>query len=126
MKYEISHGNLEFWALQGCLMLNTALTVLRGKKFCHAKVWQWFTDKVIKYLSAHKDRIIFVLWGSPAYSKINLIDQDKHEVIISSHPSGLSCNKPMKEYPPFDDVDHFGDINKLFRKWGEPEIIWQL
>jgi uracil-DNA glycosylase len=125
IKYDITHGNLEFWAAQGCLMLNTALTVLDNNKNCHARTWQWFTDKVIKHISNKKERIIFVLWGVPAFEKLKFIDQDKHEVIISSHPSGLSCCKQMKGNPSFNESDPFGDINKILVKWEEPEIIWQ-
>ena len=119
------HGNLEFWAMQGCLMLNTALTVMDGNKFCHAQTWKWFTDKIIRYISNKKEKVVFVLWGGPAYDKINLIDLDKHEVIISSHPSGLSADKPLRGYPPFNKFDHFGEINKILKNWNMDEIIWQ-
>lgn len=121
-----THGNLEFWAMQGCLMINTALTVLDGQKNCHSQLWKWFTTRIIKYLSFKFDKLIFVLWGSDAFSKLEYIDQDKHEVIISSHPSGLSAAKGMKGYPAFNDVDQFGEINKILRKWQEREIIWQV
>lgn len=119
-------GNLEYWAAQGCLMLNSALSVKFGNqnKNCHKYIWRWFTDKVIKYISKNKDHVIFVLWGADAHSKLNLIDLDKHEVIISSHPSGLSCDKPLKGYPPFNQYDHFGEINKILIKWGINPIVW--
>lgn len=126
MKYDIKHGNLEFWAMQGCLMINTALTVLDNQKNCHSATWNWTTDRIIKYLSFSCDRLIFVLWGGPAYGKLKYIDQDKHEVIISSHPSGLSAHKELQGYPAFNNYDQFGEINKLLNKWGEPEILWQL
>ena len=126
IKYEIEHGNLEFWAMQGCLMINTALTVLDGQKNIHSSLWSWTTDRIIKYLSFTCDQLIFVLWGAPAYNKIKHIDLDKHEVLITSHPSGLSANKGMKEYPAFNDFDHFGEINNILKKWGQQEILWQL
>lgn len=126
MKYDINHGNLEFWAMQGCLMINASLTVLDKQRNCHAATWNWTTDRVIKYLSFTCDRLIFVLWGGFAYGKIKHIDQDKHEVIISSHPSGLGANQSMQGYSSFNKLDQFGEINKIFKKWGEREILWQL
>lgn len=120
------HGNLEFLAYQGCLFLNTALTVTDGEKNSHALIWKWFTDEIIKRISSEMKNIIFVLWGGPALEKLQLIDINKHNVIISSHPSGLSFSKPLKEYPAFKDRDHFGEINKLLKKYGKQEIIYGL
>jgi uracil-DNA glycosylase len=122
------HGNLESWANQGCLLLNTSLTVLHGSnnKNCHQGSWNWFTNGVIQHISDNCDNVVFVLWGSNALEKMQLIDLDKHEVIVSSHPSGLSCHKPMKQYPAFNDVDQFGDINKKLKEWGKTIIDWNV
>jgi uracil-DNA glycosylase len=119
-------GDLTFWACQGCLMLNTALTVVDNQKNCHSKMWRWVTDMIIKYISDQCEYVVFVVWGSPAYSKINLIDLDKHDAIISSHPSGLSANKGMKNYSSFNGQDHFGLINTCLEKHGKSKILWQL
>lgn len=124
LETEPSGGCLDFWAYQGCLMLNTALTVLDGQKKCHSSIWRWFTDEVIRYISKHRDHVVFVLWGADAYEKINLIDQDKHDVIISSHPSGMSADKPMKDYPAFNKNDHFGKINMFLKKHKQHMIYW--
>lgn len=123
-----NHGNLESWAKQGVLLLNTSLTVKTGaeNKNCHQFIWKWFTDEIIKYISDNKSNIIFVLWGSPAYGKKDLIDTTKHELIVSSHPSGLSCNKPMSGHPAFVNQDHFGKINDKLKEWGKKEIDWNL
>lgn len=120
------HGNLELWAYQGCLLLNTALTVTAGQKDSHSSIWKWFTDEIIKMISKEMDNIIFVLWGNPALEKLQLIDIDKHDVIISSHPSGLSYNRPLRQYPAFQDRDHFGEINQLLKKYGKQEIVFGL
>lgn len=117
-------GNLWYWASQGCLMLNTSLTVEEGDKESHTKIWEGVTDYIIKYISDHMNNIVFVLWGGHAYKKINLIDLDKHHTIISSHPSGLSANKPFREYPAFMNEDHFGKINKYLEKVGKSSIMW--
>lgn len=123
-----THGNLEFWALQGCLMLNSSLTVKDGpdNKNCHQNNWRWFTNAIIKHISDVKENVAFVLWGKDACDKINLIDLDKHEVITSSHPSGLSCAKPMGNSPAFNDCDHFGKINTYLKKSKVMPIVWQL
>lgn len=119
-----THGCLDYWAYQGCLMLNSALTVLEKQKNCHQSDWKWFTDKIITHISENKDKVVFVLWGGEAYKKIDLIDTDKHEVIISSHPSGLSAHQQFKNYSSFNDQDHFGLINSYLDKkidWCLPE-----
>lgn len=123
-----THGNLEFWTNQGCLLLNTSLTVIGGKENAngHQAIWKWFTDKIIKYISDNRDHVVFVLWGGPASEKALLIDQDKHEVIITSHPSGLSANRPLKNYPAFNGYDHFKRINTVLEKWGKRPIIWNM
>jgi uracil-DNA glycosylase len=120
------HGNLQFWINQGCFMLNTALTVRENDSGSHCAQWKLITDKIIKYISTELNHIVFVLWGNPAYEKLKLIDLDKHSVVISSHPSGLSCNRPMKDYQPFVKLNHFKIINDYLIKYGHDPIIWQL
>lgn len=117
------HGNLEFLAYQGCLFLNTTLTVTDGQKNSHSMIWKWFTDEIIKRISEITEHIIFVLWGGPALEKLSLIDLDKHEVIISSHPSGLSYDKPLKNYSAYRNQDHFGKINEILKKNHKTEIV---
>jgi uracil-DNA glycosylase len=121
-----SHGNLTKWANQGCMMLNTSLTVQHGYPNSHAKFWQEFTDTIIKYISERTDNVIFVLWGSPALKKLEMIDTKKHGVTISSHPSGLSNTKPLQSYPAFSKCDHFGEINKFLEKHNKTKIEWAL
>lgn len=120
------HGNLQFWASQGCLLLNTSLTVREREPNSHVNYWKPITDRIIKFLSNEKENLVFVLWGASALEKIKLIDCDKHHVIISSHPSGLSCHTPLKEYPPFIQVNHFQLINDYLEKHNQMSIIWQL
>lgn len=115
------HGNLSSWAEQGCLMLNTSLTVQKGHAGSHSEYWDELTDKIIKKISEKKDNVVFVLWGAHAYKKKKLID-DRHPTIISSHPSGLSCSRPFRSFPAFRDFDHFDEINKLLDEpidWGK-------
>jgi uracil-DNA glycosylase len=125
LKKKPNTGNLWYWAYQGCLMLNVALTVEHDSKKSHTTMWQWFTDYVIKYISDNMDDIIFVLWGSDAHAKINLIDLDKHEVIQTTHPSGLSAYNNQTSHPAFMEYDHFGRINEILRNSGRTEILWE-
>ncbi len=121
-----SHGNLESWAYQGVLMLNTAFTVQHGCPNSHHKYWNWLTDNLIKYISKHTNNTIFVLWGRPAYEKSKFIDQKKHKIIISSHPSGYSCHNKMGNHSAFNDQDHFRLINKYLKKTKKDEIFWHI
>ena len=118
------HGNLTHWANQGVFMINAALTVQNGCPNAHAKQWKQFTNSIVKYLSDNLDNLVFVLWGSPALGKLELIDEDKHKVVISSHPSGLSCHKPLRTYPAFNDHDHFKEINDYLKENGKKPILW--
>jgi uracil-DNA glycosylase len=120
-----THGNLEFWANQGVLMLNAALTVEEKKPNSHAPCWHNFTDKIIKKLSDDKENLVFVLWGAFAAKKRKLIDNNSHHIIITSHPSGLSCNTPY-EGKAFSRYDHFKEINSYLKKTTGEQIIWQI
>lgn len=115
------HGNLENWAKQGCLLLNTSLTVEEGRPNSHTELWRELTDTIIKKIASEKKGLVFVLWGAPALRKISLIGKN-HHIIVSSHPSGLSCNKPLRNHPAFAEYDHFGKINEYLKKEGVAEI----
>ena len=119
-----SHGSLEYWARQGCLLLNTSLTVRDSNPNSHSSIWKSFTDDIIKYINNNLDFVIFVLWGKDAFKKVNLINLNKHKIIVSSHPSGLSCNNKMGNHPAFNDVDHFGLINKYLTEKNLIPIDW--
>ncbi len=113
-----THGNLTSWAEQGVLLLNTVLTVERGKPASHANIgWELFTDKVITII----DDIIgvncvFMLWGNYAMKKASLIRSS--EVLITSHPSPYSVNNG------FCGCDHFRKANRHLLESGRPDIIW--
>ena len=122
------HGNLELWAIQGCLMLNTALTVRKGSPKSHSGMWNEFTNRIVKFFADEFTDIVFVLWGADAYEKMELIElkYPRQHVIVTSHPSGLGCNSTMKGYPPFSKFDHFNLINKYAVESEEEPINWQL
>ncbi|XP_044480369.1 uracil-DNA glycosylase, mitochondrial-like isoform X2 [Mangifera indica] len=89
-----SHGNLEKWAVQGVLLLNTVLTVRNHQANSHAnKGWEQFTDAVIKTISEKKKGVVFLLWGNSAQAKSRMINETKHHILKAAHPSGLSANR---------------------------------
>jgi uracil-DNA glycosylase len=122
-----NHGNLQNWAEQGVLLMNASMTVKHGEKNSHAYIWNDFTDNIIELLAKEKNNIIFVLWGAFALKKKDIIDkykQNNHKLIITSHPSGLSCNKSLGEYPSFMSYDVFGNINKELKIMKKKIIKW--
>lgn len=121
-----THGNLSFWAYQGCLMLNTILTVQKGCPDGHKGKWSKLTDELIEFISTNTTNVVFLLWGKNAYEKYNLIDNKKHKIIVSSHPSGLSCNTKFKSFNCFNDEDHFGKANEYLRKHNKSEVLFEI
>ena len=102
---ETNDGNLEAWAAQGIFLLNTTLTVCEGQAMSHKDIgWENFTDQVIRVISSIKEKVIFVLWGSHAQSKIPLID-NKHFIIKSPHPSPLSAHRGFFGSKPFSKIN---------------------
>lgn len=116
-----AHGNLEGWAKQGVLLLNATLTVRAGEAASHQKKgWEIFTDEVIRKLSEKREGIVFILWGNYAQSKIPLIDQSKHHIIKSVHPSPLSVERGFWGSKPFSKA------NAYLTKEGQTPIDWQI
>ena len=96
------HGNLEAWARQGVLLLNTTLTVRAGQANSHqGKGWELFTDEVLRAVNAKPHPVVFVLWGSSARRKKALVDLSRHTVIESAHPSPLSAHNGFFGSRPF-------------------------
>lgn len=115
------HGNLEYWAKQGILMLNACLTVQRDLANSHqGKGWETFTDACIAAVSKKLRSVIFLLWGSYAQQKAKLADAKKHVLLKAVHPSGLSANKG------FFGCKHFSEVNKILKQIGREPIDWQL
>lgn len=97
-----AHGNLESWARQGVLLLNTTLTVRAGQAASHhGHGWETFTDEVLRVVNAKTQRVVFLLWGSNARKKKSLIDLSRHVVIESAHPSPLSAHNGFFGSRPF-------------------------
>jgi uracil-DNA glycosylase len=115
------HGNLESWGRQGVLLLNTVLTVENGKAGSHHKRgWELFTDKVIEILNSEREHLVFILWGSPAQKKAIHVDEKKHFIIRSVHPS------PLSFYRGFMGSRPFSKANAYLKKNHIPEIDWNI
>ena len=114
------HGDLSSWAKQGVLLMNTSLTVERGKPGSHLKFgWEQLTDQVIRSFNKKKN-IVFMLWGKFAVKKKKLIDEDKHFILEASHPSPFSCHKG------FFGCNHFSRCNNFLKTSGKKEINWKI
>lgn len=113
-----THGNLERWAHQGILLLNTVLTVRAGEANSHrGRGWEHFTDSVIRHLSAQQQPIVFLLWGNAAQAKRSLINEMRHPVVTCAHPSPLSARK-------FFGSRCFSRVNQYLLATGGSAINW--
>ena len=113
-------GNLERWSKQGVLLLNATLTVRANQAGSHQKKgWEQFTDSVIDLISEKRENVVFLLWGSYAKQKQNLINKEKHSVLTSGHPSPLSANRGY-----WFGNKHFSKTNSLLVQAGLPSIAW--
>jgi uracil-DNA glycosylase len=112
-------GDLERWANQGVLLLNATLTVRASSPGSHQnKGWETFTDAVIKKISDERTNIVFLLWGAYAQKKGEIIDRQKHLVLLSPHPSPFSADRG------FFGNKHFSKANDYLKSKGLTEIEW--
>lgn len=112
--------NLENWARQGVLLLNSILTVRSGEASSHSGIgWQQFTDAVVRYISDNCNGVVFLLWGNYARSKKELIDTSRHYVLEAAHPSPLARGA-------FFGCRHFSRTNEILASEGKTPINWQL
>lgn len=115
------HGYLKKWADQGVLLLNTVLTVRAGQAASHrGRGWEQFTDAIIREVNRQDRPIVYLLWGSHAKEKAPMIDNPKHLVLTSAHPSPLSANKG------FFGNHHFSRCNEFLKEHGIKPIDWQI
>ena len=113
-------GDLTRWASQGVLLLNATLTVQAHVANSHQGLgWSVFTDAAIRALSAHREHLVFMLWGGYARSKRSLIDGQRHLILESVHPSPLSANRGG-----WFGNHHFSQCNAYLRSHGVTEIDW--
>lgn len=114
-----SSGNLTRWAEQGVLLLNATLTVRAHAAASHQRRgWEEFTDAVIRLVSAERERVVFILWGSYAQSKAALIDSTKHCILRSAHPS------PLSAFRGFFGNHHFSICNQYLQQHNVEPINW--
>ncbi|MDN5348726.1 MAG: uracil-DNA glycosylase [Bacteroidales bacterium] len=115
------NGNLEKWAKEGVLLINTSLTVRSGQAASHSgKGWENFTDAAIKAVSEYRAGVVFMLWGKQAISKEKLINPSKHLILKTVHPSPLSASRG------FFGCKHFSIANDYLQNIGFLPVDWQL
>lgn len=112
-------GSLQSWAKQGVLLLNAVLTVQAHQAHSHKKQgWETFTDCLIDELNQREKPIVFILWGKPAQTKSQRIDQSRHLIIEAPHPS------PLSSYRGFFGSKPFSKSNEILISMGDNEIDW--
>lgn len=115
------HGYLQSWANQGVFLLNATLTVEQARAGAHqGQGWEQFTDRAIQIVSDVCDGVVFLLWGSYAQKKSQLIDARKHLILRAPHPSPLSAHRG------FIGCGHFSAANEYLIKKGQAPIDWRL
>lgn len=119
--YIPNNGYLVKWAKEGVLLLNTVLTVRRGRANSHRNIgWEIFTNRIISLLNEREDPIVFILWGNNARSKKKFISKDWHYIIESVHPSPLSAHRGFFGSKPFSKTNNF------LKSIGKEPIDWQI
>ncbi|MGG1553589.1 uracil-DNA glycosylase [Paenibacillus ferrarius] len=119
--YIPDNGHLLKWAQQGVLLLNTVLTVRAHQANSHReRGWEAFTDRVIEIINSKNEPVVFLLWGSHAQKKAQLITNRRHRLIRSPHPSPLSAHRGFFGSRPFSRA------NQFLCSMGLPEIDWQI
>jgi len=116
-----SNGNLTWWAEQGVLLINSVLSVVEAKPNSHKEQgWEEFTNYVVRKISSEYKNCVFVLWGGYAQKKESLIDETKHLILKSAHPS------PLSSYRGFFGSKPFSKINYYLRENDRSVIEWCL
>lgn len=114
-----AHGNLNHWAEQGVLLLNSVLSVQAGMAASHqGKGWEQFTDTVVELINQKCSNVVFLLWGAYAQKKGAKIDTSKHLVLKAPHPSPLSAHRG------FFGCNHFAKTNDYLQASGQATIAW--
>lgn len=118
--FEPNSGNLKRWSKQGILLLNATLSVRKDLPNSHKYLkWQQFTDAVIQLLSNKKENLVFLLWGAFAQKKAKFIDENKHLILMSGHPSPMSANQGK-----WFGNKHFSQVNTYLEQIGKEQIEW--
>jgi uracil-DNA glycosylase len=116
-----AHGCLLSWARHGVLLLNAVLTVEQGRAGSHqGRGWESFTDAVVQELNREREGLVFLLWGSYAQRKGQIIDARRHKVLRAPHPSPLSAHRG------FLGCGHFSAANQYLQQRGQPPVDWRL
>lgn len=115
------HGNLQQWASQGVLLLNSVLTVEQGHAASHqGQGWERFTDRVMQVINQQRSGVVFLLWGAYAQAKGQALDGSRHLILSAPHPS------PLSAYRGFFGCRHFSLANEYLAAHNKTLVDWQL
>ena len=118
-EFPMNRGCLTSWAAQGVLLLNSVLTVVAGRSGSHQGYgWEQFTDQIVKVVNEQREHVVFLLWGSPAQRKGEIVDRNRHYVLSAPHPSPLSADRG------FFGCRHFSKTNSYLQSHGYEPIDW--
>lgn len=119
--YIPNNGFLEKWARQGVLLLNSSLTVVKDHANSHKNIgWNIFTDKIIELINKKDDAVVYMLWGNDAKNKETILNNSKHLILKSVHPSPLSASRG------FFGCRHFSKANDFLSATNKTPIDWQI
>jgi len=129
-----NNGCLLGWILQGCFMINSSFTTFEKISNAHASLWAPFTKDLLQFINSNCNNIPILSWGANSHRLCSLFDHDKHHVIYSSHPSSYSYMVPVNGFvnnkkvihPPFNNVDHLGEVNKYLKSVDKSTILWNI
>ena len=114
-------GDLSFWAKQGCLMLNTALTVEQSRAGSHLAIWKKSAETILEYISDNTSGVAWILFGKEASRCLKYTEVNGHRAFVSSHPSPLSASRPFQKYPAFLGSGIFRSVDKFLE---DKKISW--
>jgi uracil-DNA glycosylase len=114
-------GDLSFWAKQGCLMLNTALTVIQSSPGSHLAIWKKSSEVILEYISNNTRGVAWILFGKEASQCLKYTGVNGHRAFVTSHPSPLAANRPFQNYPPFLGSGIFRSVDKFLE---DKKISW--
>ncbi|MCY3541154.1 MAG: uracil-DNA glycosylase [Gammaproteobacteria bacterium] len=118
-QFPMNRGCLKSWAAQGVLLLNSVLTVVAGRSGSHqGHGWEQFTDQIVKIVNEQREHVVFLLWGSPAQRKGEIVNRNRHYVLTAPHPSPLSADRG------FFGCRHFSKTNSYLQSQGYEPIDW--
>lgn len=117
-------GQLDSWVEQGCLLLNTALTVERSNAGSHIHIWYKFSELLLAYISDNTHNVAWLVMGKDAIERVSNVNKEKHRIFGTSHPVPYTARNPFRSYPAFIGSGVFTKINEYLEEMGKIPVNW--